>query len=383
MAAPLASRSVAVRWFLAWRLWDKRRVKKETSGEIRACVYNAQGQLAAEYTSGAPTGSGTSDLTTDHLGSTRIMTDAAGNPKTRHDYLPFGEEIPLTSTNYGNRLSIPGYTASPIDGPHQKFTAKERDTESNLDYFGARYFSGAQGRFTSPDPLLNSGRPDDPHSWNRYAYVSNNPLKFVDPRGLYKFAVTCGENDTACREQQDRFREGIKNVRTATNNLEKGSKERKRLDSALKKIGETEGKGATIAFGDAGETNGLANLGRANIVTNAITFNLGAIDEYTKNNPNIQSDSDSANFFTAVIGHEGGHLAGNIPLLGKVGIRNYFQSATERQALTTESYVYQGLRFNDPQGLLWNNSWLKVDRQQMEQLRRQGVEEFFKKPAGK
>ena len=55
---------------------------------------------------------------------------------------------------------------------------------TGLDYFGARYFSGAQGRFTSPDPLLASGRPENPQTWNRYAYVSNNPLRSIDPTGL-------------------------------------------------------------------------------------------------------------------------------------------------------------------------------------------------------
>lgn len=57
---------------------------------------------------------------------------------------------------------------------------------TGLDYFGARYFSGAQGRFTSPDPLLNSGRPWEPQSWNRYSYVLNNPLRYIDPLGLYE-----------------------------------------------------------------------------------------------------------------------------------------------------------------------------------------------------
>ena len=52
-----------------------------------------------------------------------------------------------------------------------------------LDYFGARYFSGAQGRFTSPDPLKASGNLKNPQSWNRYAYVFNNPLRNVDPNG--------------------------------------------------------------------------------------------------------------------------------------------------------------------------------------------------------
>jgi hypothetical protein len=66
--------------------------------------------------------------------------------------------------------------------------------------------------------------------------------------------------------------------------------------------------------------------------------------------------------------------------LGRIGIRNYFQSATERGALFTESYTYQGMRMNDPQALLWNNSWLKIDRQLLEQRRKQGVEAFFNSP---
>jgi RHS repeat-associated protein len=53
-----------------------------------------------------------------------------------------------------------------------------------LDYFGARYFASTQGRFTSPDPLLASGRTWAPQSWNRYSYVLNNPLRLIDPTGL-------------------------------------------------------------------------------------------------------------------------------------------------------------------------------------------------------
>ncbi len=75
-----------------------------------------------------------------------------------------------------------GYLAA--TGPtKEQFTGKERDTESGLDYFKARYFSGAQGRFTSPDAAFADQNPGDPQSWNLYSYVRNNPLKFVDPTG--------------------------------------------------------------------------------------------------------------------------------------------------------------------------------------------------------
>jgi RHS repeat-associated protein len=63
------------------------------------------------------------------------------------------------------------------------FTGKERDTESGLDYFGARYYASSMGRFMSPDPT--GGRLANPQTLNRYAYVVNNPLSFVDPTGLW------------------------------------------------------------------------------------------------------------------------------------------------------------------------------------------------------
>ena len=64
-----------------------------------------------------------------------------------------------------------------------QFTGKERDSETGLDYFGARYLSGAQGRCTSPDPAMSSAKLDDPQTWNRYAYVTNNPLRYIDSDG--------------------------------------------------------------------------------------------------------------------------------------------------------------------------------------------------------
>jgi RHS repeat-associated protein len=63
-------------------------------------------------------------------------------------------------------------------------TQKERDVETGLDYFGERYYASTQGRFVSVDPLGASAIVSDPQSFNRYTYVLNNPLKYVDPDGL-------------------------------------------------------------------------------------------------------------------------------------------------------------------------------------------------------
>ncbi|MBY0507025.1 MAG: RHS repeat-associated core domain-containing protein [Bryobacteraceae bacterium] len=62
-------------------------------------------------------------------------------------------------------------------------TGKERDAETGLDYFGARYLSGSMGRFTSPDAPFADQHSQDPQSWNLYGYARNNPLKFVDESG--------------------------------------------------------------------------------------------------------------------------------------------------------------------------------------------------------
>jgi RHS repeat-associated protein len=63
------------------------------------------------------------------------------------------------------------------------FSSKERDAETGLDFFGARYDSSAQGRFMSPDS--HTGVPGNPQSWNKYSYTFNNPLKLVDPDGHF------------------------------------------------------------------------------------------------------------------------------------------------------------------------------------------------------
>jgi len=174
---------------------DGRRVKKVTGTETVVFVYNAGGQLIAEY--GQPQGSGgTSYLTSDHLGSTRLVTDGAGVVKARHDYLPFGEE---TGAGVGQRTGPMGYGA--MDSTRQRFTSKERDQESGLDYFLARYYSASQGRFINPDEF--TGGPDelydfaqkastnptfyadivDPQTLNKYQYCLNNPFKYIDPDG--------------------------------------------------------------------------------------------------------------------------------------------------------------------------------------------------------
>lgn len=177
---------------------DGRRVKKIAGAGTTIYVYDAMGHLAAEYTD-APAGTPpcqTCYLTYDHLGSTRMVTGENAQVVSRHDYLPFGEEIPGNSTGRNSLWEPSTHQVS------QKFTGKERDPESGLDYFGARYYGSALGRFTSPDNFNDSGITDpftgkvvfspgplpyadleNPQSLNKYTYVLNNPLRYTDPSG--------------------------------------------------------------------------------------------------------------------------------------------------------------------------------------------------------
>ncbi len=164
---------------------DGKRVISTDNGVTTAFVYDAQGQLAATYRSASAVTPAcqTCYLSWDHLGSTRMVTDQNGNLIARHDYMPFGEEI---TSGYTGRTST-GLWGAP-DTASQKFTGKERDTESGLDYFGARFYGSALGRFTSPDwsatpqpiPYANLSNPQ---TLNLYAYVGNNPLSITDLDG--------------------------------------------------------------------------------------------------------------------------------------------------------------------------------------------------------
>jgi len=92
--------------------------------------------------------------------------------------LPFGEEL---SSGTGGRTPTQGYSGDTV---RQKFTSKERDIETGLDYFGARYYSSIQGRFTSVD--IAGPNLSNPQSLNKYAYTLNNPLRYIDRNGLYE-----------------------------------------------------------------------------------------------------------------------------------------------------------------------------------------------------
>jgi len=119
----------------------------------------------------------------DHLGSASVITDASGNLQEAYYYYP-----------YGGIQSTVG-----SDPNHYKFNGKEWDSESNLDNFGARYFTSSVGRFMTPDwaarptaiPYAVFG---DPQSLNLYGYVRNDPVSRADADGhcgISRMAIAC------------------------------------------------------------------------------------------------------------------------------------------------------------------------------------------------
>ncbi len=156
---------------------DGRRVKKVSSTETTIFVFNATSKLVAEYSTALATTPQVSYLTQDHLSSQRIVTNELGVVKDRKDYLPYGDEITTSQ-----RTTVLGYTSA--EQQRKDFTSYEKDTESNLEFAQARYFSSIHGRFTSVDPLIASANPANPQTFNRYSYVMNQPTTMVDPSGL-------------------------------------------------------------------------------------------------------------------------------------------------------------------------------------------------------
>ncbi|MCW5963221.1 MAG: hypothetical protein KIT83_04205 [Bryobacterales bacterium] len=369
------------------------RVAKTVGSTVTWFVYDAFGQLAAEYSSAGATGTGgTHYMTTDHLGSTRLVTDGGGAVVSRHDYFPFGEEI---GPDVSGRTTIMKYVVT--DDPTQRFTGKERDAETGLDYFGARYMSAAQGRFTSPDPLLSSAHITAPQSWNRYAYTLNNPLRYTDPHGLY----ICSGTTSECKD----FESAVKQVERARNSYKKGSAEYNALNGSLQAYGKRGvDNGVTVQFGatksgGAGELSiGVAADGAGRKVVTAdnptgqnmtVTFDLS---QHT----NISGALDLGSLAVSAA-HEGIHTGHGTAYVGALpmdltsaaaagvlaGPLNLTKYATEFAAYSGSSFTAQGLGFGSLKVggnfEIWNSGWKAAD---VNTLRSNGINAVLSDPNG-
>ena len=116
----------------------------------------------------------------DWLGTERARTDVSGNVVETCTSLSFGDAHSCTGTDWSR----------------MHFTGQEHDSESDLEHFQFRQYSNVEGRWMHPDPAgMAAVDITNPQTWNRYAYVANNPVSFVDPMGLNRDAAGCEWNN--------------------------------------------------------------------------------------------------------------------------------------------------------------------------------------------
>jgi RHS repeat-associated protein len=149
----------------------------------------------------------------DHLKTASVITDSMGNIKAESDYYPWGGELQFSNT----------------DSNHYKFGGHEHDSETGLEYYGARNYSNGLGRFLTPDwsvvpvpvPYADLGNPQ---SLNQYAYVGGNPASKVDPDG-HQSNIVCTISCQLSSVQQMTFNTvvnlgvGVVNAAIAANNF--------------------------------------------------------------------------------------------------------------------------------------------------------------------
>ncbi len=318
---------------------EGRRVLKTVVGTVKTVktvyVYDAMGQLAAEYTDGS-TESGRRYLTTDHLGSTRLVTDKDGNPVERMDYLPFGDRVPGASNG---RAAIPGYAAE--TSLAQRFTGKERDAETGLDYFGARYYSGAQGRFTTPDPIhILKQKIGDPQQWNMYSYARNNPLRFFDPTGMY--VASCNNDVKGCPKEIEQFE------RTREQALKSRDEKIRAAASAYGALGEKNGVNLTIAKVVDAKHRSVVGQVTEQAGTGGFTFESGKFQQATQ--VTIKAGLDGRDRLAAAV-HEGVHVQDRARFVGTMQLAdpqfnprlNILSITSERNAYGVENILLRSL----------------------------------------
>ncbi len=190
---------------------DGQRVGKQQANTLEDYVYDPQGHITSVYQNGSATPFRAELYTPQgrHVATWNPSTPCNGTLFFNHADWLGTERVRTTSTgSFCQSFTDTPYGMNLADNPSADtspthFTGKQRDYESGLDNFGARYFGGGNnlGRFMTPDVFYKDSHVADPQSWNEYAYARNNPLRYVDPNGEMATVTTnCSttDNQTTC-----------------------------------------------------------------------------------------------------------------------------------------------------------------------------------------
>jgi RHS repeat-associated protein len=248
--------------------------------------------------------------TSDHLGSSTVITDSNGDYYEHTEYFPYGEVW------VNERSSVENH-----DMPY-KYTGKEYDPETKLTYYGARYYDAKLSRWISVDPPLISGAylgkdPSklpglggvfNPINLNAYHYAGLNPVKYIDPDGNYSEIYVEGNNinitipvvftgKAATQKNINRIKNGIENTwkgkfgnYTVTTTVQQVDKDYKGVHNTVN----VKDKGRSIVFGffDIGGNE---------------SFDLGTTES---NIYEVDSSTGNSKDLEWISAHEAGHIMG-------------------------------------------------------------------------
>ncbi len=269
----------------------------------------------------------------DDLGTTRVLTNAVGTILDDSDFYPFGGERPITSSS----------------GNAYKFTGKERDSESGLDNFGARYNSSNLGRFMSADDVGAEDHQRDPQGLNLYSYVQNNPMNVIDPDGhdcVFVIGNTAGLQRGDCSNAPG----SATNVTYVPGTVDEKSGQYNPDTGTL-----------TVHYTPYGET------GTALSVIGGITPTHPGPTEFEAFASRIAVGADNVNAFPVQVGIQVG--AGAIGRAVGAGIEALFAA----RALSVGGRLVAGTVFNEGRGLLQGEAVLTTHA--AEQAAERGVTE--------
>ena len=161
--------------YLSPRLDTGTHYEKVTNGTLvshKHYIYAGNRPIAI-YTQRSTGVNDTRYLHADHLGSITVVTNETGSVVERLSYDPFGKRRNVNGSD--------ATTALTSTQSRHGYTEHEHLDEVGLIHMNGRVYDPTLGRFASADPFVS--RPANTQSFNRYSYVHNNPLKYIDPSG--------------------------------------------------------------------------------------------------------------------------------------------------------------------------------------------------------